>query len=214
MNYTTEISESPMTMPAENKNIIRRIYDWVLHWAETPYGTYALFFLAFAESSFFPIPPDVLLIALAISIPAKAFKYAFICTLGSLIGGGVGYAIGFFGYESIGLPIIELYHGHEIMASIKDKYEQYGFLGVLIAAITPIPYKVFTISSGFFKFNMWEFALASVIGRSIRFFAVAALIWKYGPAIKSFIDKYFNIIAVVFTILLVGGFLILKFYLV
>lgn len=197
----------------KEKNIIRRLYDWVLHWAETPYGTWALFCIAFAESSFFPIPPDILLIALAISIPAKAFRFALICTIGSLVGGVVGYGIGMYGYEAIGRPIVEFYQGQEIMLSIKTQYDQYGFWGVLVAAVTPIPYKIFTISSGVFSFDFMQFMAASIIGRSLRFFAVAALIWKFGAPIKSFIDKYFNLLATLFIILLIGGFFIIKYLL-
>ncbi len=190
---------------------IRRLYDWVLHWADTPYGSPALFLLAVAESSFFPVPPDVLLMALGLSIPRRAFKYALICTAGSIIGGMFGYGIGYFGYEAMGKPIIDFYQGHEVMAEVEGLYARYGFFGVLVAAITPIPYKVFTISSGFFRFEFWSFVAASLIGRSFRFFAVSALIYFFGPPIKGFIDKYFNILMVIFVILLVGGFLILKY---
>ena len=172
----------------KNKNIIRRLYDWVLHWAETPYGMWALFLIAFAESSFFPIPPDVLLIALAISIPTRAFHFAMVATIGSLIGGIAGYGIGMFGYDSIGRPIVEFYHGQEIMQAIKERYDKYGFWAVLGAAITPLPYKIFTISSGMFSFDFFQFMIASIIGRSVRFFAVAGLIWKFGKPIKGFID--------------------------
>jgi len=193
--------------------LIKKLYDWVLHWAETPYAVPALFLLAFAESSFFPIPPDVLLIALAISIPKKAFKFAFICMLGSVIGGVLGYGIGLYGYESVGKPIVDFYHGQEVMELIKTKYDQHGFLGILIAAITPIPYKVFTIASGVFKFDFWLFTLASIIGRSTRFFIVAALIWKFGSPIKNFIEKYFNLLSILFMILLIGGFLLIKYVL-
>ena len=193
--------------------LIKKMYDWVLHWAETPYAVPALFLLAFAESSFFPVPPDVLLIALAISIPKKAFKYALICMVGSVIGGIVGYGIGLYGYESVGKPIVDFYHGQEVMDLIKTKYDQHGFLGILIAAITPIPYKVFTIASGVFKFDFGLFTLASIIGRSTRFFLVAALIWKFGSPIRNFIEKYFNLLSILFVVLLVGGFLLIKYVL-
>ncbi|UCH81245.1 MAG: DedA family protein [Nitrospiraceae bacterium] len=192
---------------------IKKLYDWVLHWAETPYAVPALFLLAFAESSFFPVPPDVLLITLAISIPKKAFKYAMICMIGSVLGGIIGYGIGLYGYETIGRPIVEFYHGQEVMDLIKTKYDQHGFLGILIAAITPIPYKVFTIASGVFNFDFWLFTLASIIGRSTRFFVVAALIWKFGSPIRNFIDKYFNLLSIIFMILLIGGFLLIKYVL-
>jgi membrane protein YqaA with SNARE-associated domain len=192
-------------------HIIKKLYDWVLHWAETPYGVPVLFLLAFAESSFFPVPPDILLIALSLSINRKAFYYALICTVGSVLGGIVGYYIGMYGYEAIGKPIVDFYHGQDVMNAIKLKYDQYGFLGILIAAITPIPYKVFTIASGVFNFDFLLFVLASIIGRSLRFFIVAGLIWKFGHPIREFIDKYFNLLACIFVVLLVGGFLLIKY---
>jgi membrane protein YqaA with SNARE-associated domain len=195
----------------ERPNIVRRLYDWVLHWAETPYGTVALFALAFAESSFFPVPPDVLLIALAISIPTKAFRYALICTLGSLLGGVLGYGLGYFAYDTVGRPIVEFYRGQALMADIKAKYDLYGFWGVLVAAVTPIPYKIFTISSGVFKFDFQQFFVASVLGRSLRFFVVAGLIWKFGPSIRDFIDRYFNKLSVAFVGLLIAGFVAVKY---
>lgn len=191
--------------------IVKKLYDWVLHWAETPYGVPALFLLSFAESSFFPVPPDVLLIALCLSINRKAFYFALICMIGSVIGGIVGYAIGFYGYETIGKPIVDFYHGQPVMDAIKLKYDEHGFLGILIAAITPIPYKIFTIASGVFKFDFKLFTLASIIGRSTRFFLVAALIWKFGPSIRAFIEKYFNLLMWAFMVLLVGGFIIIKY---
>ena len=193
--------------------LIKRLYDWVLHWAETPYGVPALFILAFAESSFFPLPPDILLIALAISIPSRSFKFASVCAAGSVLGGMVGYAIGLYGYETVGKPIVDFYHGQEVMDTIKLKYDEHGFLGILIAAITPIPYKIFTIASGVFKFDFSLFVTASIIGRSTRFFVVAGLIWKFGPSIREFIDKYFNLLMWVFMVLLIGGFLFVKYFL-
>jgi len=193
--------------------LIKKLYGWVLRWADTPYAAPALFLLAFSESSFFPVPPDVLLITLALSIPKKSFRYAFICTAGSVIGGILGYYIGQYGYEVIGKPIVEFYHGQQIMAGIKTKYDLYGFWGILIAAITPIPYKIFTIASGVFDLNFIGFVSASVIGRAFRFFIVAGLIWKFGPSIKNFIDKYFNLLTFVFFGLLILGFIILKYVL-
>lgn len=190
--------------------MIRRLYDWVMHWAETPYAVPALFILAFAESSFFPIPPDVLLIALAVSIPARSYRYALVCLAGSVIGGVLGYAIGVFGYDVIGKPIISFYNGEQVMERVNELYTTHGFWGVFVAALTPIPYKVFTIASGFFKFNFWAFLAASVFGRGLRFFAVGALIYFCGPRIKEFIDKYFNLLAIAFAVLLVGGFLLIK----
>ena len=181
-----------------------------MSWAETPYAVPALFLLAFAESSFFPIPPDVLLITLAISIPAQAFRYAAVCTIGSVLGGVLGYGIGLHVYEAVGRPIVQFYHGESVMEAIKVQYDQHGFWGILVAAITPIPYKVFTISSGVFKFDFRSFVIASVLGRSTRFFIVAALIWKFGPAIRDFIDRYFNWLSYAFMVLLIGGFILIR----
>lgn len=130
---------------------------------------------------------------------------------GSVLGGVLGYGIGLYGYETVGRPIVDFYHGQEIMNAIKLKYDQLGFWGILIAAITPIPYKVFTIASGVFEFDFRLFMVASVIGRSARFFLVAALIRKFGPSIRDFIEKYFNLLSLVFMVLLIGGFILIKY---
>lgn len=195
------------------RNIIRRLYDWVLHWAHTPYGTWALFILAFTESSFFPIPPDVLLIALAISIPAKAFRFALICSIGSVIGGLFGYFIGYQLIDIIGLPIIKFYGLMDKYEMIRKSYEENNALIVFIAAFTPIPYKLITITAGAFKLNIFTFTIASIVGRSARFYIVAWLIHHYGESIKKFIDKYFNLLTVVFTVLLILGFVVVKLFL-
>jgi len=191
--------------------MLRRLYDWVLHWAETPYGSWALFLLAFAESSFFPIPPDVLLIALAISIPAKSFRYALICSLGSVLGGIVGYEIGYRFMDLIGFRIVDFYGFTEQYYAVGDLYNRYNAWAVGIAGFTPVPYKVFTISAGAFRINFIIFVIASAVSRSARFFLVGYLIYKFGPGIKRFIDRYFNTLVVVFTVLLVGGFVVIKY---
>jgi len=193
--------------------MLRRLYDWVLYWAETPYGSWALFILAFAESSFFPIPPDVLLIALAISIPAKAFRYALICSAGSVLGGIAGYVIGYQFMDLIGFRILNFYGLMEKYDIISDLYGRYNAWAVGIAGFTPVPYKVFTISAGAFKINFPVFLMASVVSRSARFFLVGWLIYKFGAGIRSFIDRYFNILAVVFVVLLIGGFILIKWFL-
>ncbi len=193
--------------------MLRRLYDWVLYWAETPYGSWALFILAFAESSFFPIPPDVLLIALAISIPAKAFRYALICSAGSVLGGIAGYVIGYQFMDLIGFRILNFYGLMEKYDIISDLYGRYNAWAVGIAGFTPVPYKVFTISAGAFKINFPVFLMASVVSRSARFFLVGWLIYKFGAGIRSFIDRYFNILAVVFVVLLIGGFILIKWLL-
>ncbi len=192
--------------------MLRRLYNWVLHWAKTPYGSWALFVLAFCESSFFPIPPDILLIALSVSIPKKSFKYALICTAGSLIGGCVGYLIGWQFMISVGEKIIQLYGLTHKMQYIKDLYMQYDAWAIGIAGFTPIPYKVFTISAGAFDINFTVFLIASAVSRAARFFLVGGLIYIFGPKIQAFIDKYFNILAIGFVVLLVAGFAIIKIF--
>ncbi len=195
----------------QKRTVIRKLYDWVLHWAETPYGSLALILLAFAESSFFPVPPDVLLIALAISIPRRSFFYAFECSVSSVVGGMLGYFIGAALMDVIGWKIIDFYNLRALFEQLFQKFNDYNFWAVLIAAITPIPYKVFTIAAGAANATFWVFMVASIIGRSFRFFAVGTLIYLFGERIKNFIDKYFNWLSIVFVVLLIGGFLLVKY---
>lgn len=189
---------------------LRKLYDWVLSWAHTPYGVPALFVLAFAESSFFPIPPDVLLMALAISIPKRAFRYALVCSIGSVLGGMLGYLIGYEFMEVVGNRIIQMYGFTDKWDYVGGMYNAYAGWAVAIAGFTPIPYKLFTIAGGAFKIDFPVFLVASVLSRSARFFLVAGLIYFFGPPIRKFIDKYFDILAVVFMVLLIGGFIVLK----
>jgi len=190
------------------KHIVRRLYEWVLHWAHTPYCIWALFVLAFTESSFFPIPPDVLLIALALSIPAKSFRYALICSAGSVLGGLFGYFIGWQLMDLVGFPIMKFYGILEQYETVRQSYEEYNAVIVFIAAFTPIPYKLITITAGAFKLNILTFTIASLIGRSARFFLVAWLIHRFGQRIKEFIEKYFDILSLIFVGLVVLGFII------
>jgi len=197
---------------ATKQNLIRRMYDWILHWAKTPYGTPALFILAFTESSFFPIPPDVLLIALCLSIPTRSFYYALICSIGSVLGGAFGYLIGLTFMDTIGMKILSIYGFQGQYQYVQQLYMKYDAWAVGIAGFTPIPYKVFTISAGAFKISFNVFMIASIISRSLRFFLVAGLIYIFGNPIKIFIDKYFNLLTIIFTLLLIGGFVIIKYF--
>lgn len=190
--------------------MVRRLYDWVLGWAHKPHGAVALFILAFAESSFFPIPPDVLLIALALSIPGRALYFAAIASVGSVIGGMFGYGIGFYFMEFIGGHIITLYGLADKFDYIQNLYRHYDAWAVAIAGFTPIPYKVFTITAGAFKINFFVFVAASFVSRSARFFIIALLIRKYGKPIRIFIEKYFNILTLAFVLLLIAGFVLIK----
>ena len=190
---------------------IRKLYDWVLHWAETPYGIPALFILSFAEASFFPIPPDVLLIALAVAIPKKSFKLALYCTTASVLGAILGYAIGMFFFDAVGNRIIDFYGIHEQFEYVARKYNENAFVAITIAGFTPIPYKAFTIAAGVFHLNIFVLFFASILSRGARFFLLAALIHRFGPTIKTFIDRYFNVLAVAFVLLLGLGFAIVKY---
>jgi len=187
------------------------MYDWVLGWADSRYGTPALFTLAFAESSFFPIPADVLLIALALGKPKRSMYYGAVCTVGSVIGGMFGFLIGWQLMDLVGNWLFNLYGGMGQYEYIQNLYQRYDAWAVFIAGFTPIPYKVFTIAAGLFKINFIVFIVASVFGRGGRFFTVAALIYFFGPGVKRYIDKYFNIMVIIFTFLLIGGFFIVKF---
>ncbi|XPS82665.1 conserved uncharacterized membrane protein [Desulfosarcina variabilis str. Montpellier] len=191
--------------------MMRRIYDWVLHWADTPYGTWALFLLAFAESSFFPIPPDVLLIALCVARPERSFRYALVSAAGSILGGCLGYLIGWQFMTGVGNRIVAFYGLTGKVAYIETLYQTYDAWAVGIAGFTPIPYKVFTITAGMFKINFVVFVLASLVSRSARFFIVGGLIYLFGPRIQRFIDRYFDLLAVSFTVLLVAGFVLIKY---
>jgi membrane protein YqaA with SNARE-associated domain len=193
--------------------LLRKLYDWVLHWADTPYGPLALFLLALAESSFFPVPPDALLIALCLGAIKKSWRFALYTSVASVVGGILGYFIGYGIWELVDSLFFRYVPGftESIFQQVLANYNEYGFWYVFLAGFTPIPYKVFTIASGVFKLNFFLFLLASTVSRSLRFFAVAGLFRKFGPGIKSFIDKYFNLLAILFFILLFGGFLIIKY---
>ena len=198
---------------------LRRLYDWILHWAETKYGVPALFLLALAESSFFPIPPDVLLIPLALGARSKAIRFALVCSVASIVGGIAGYGIGYFSwwsgaeaYSAVALFFFNHIPGftEQVFLNIQEKYEIYNFLIVFTAGFTPIPFKIITISAGAFSVNFPMFLLASTVSRSARFFLVALLIRQFGEPITAIIDKYFNVLSIIFTLLLIGGFLVLK----
>jgi membrane protein YqaA with SNARE-associated domain len=189
---------------------LRRMYDWVLSWAHTKYGALALFILAFMEASFFPIPPDVLLIALCVSIPAHAFRFAAISTAGSVLGGVLGYYIGYGLYESVGIRIIDAFHYHEQFQTVGELYLDNAFWAITAAGFTPLPYKVFTIAAGVWKVPLLTVVGASLLSRASRFFLVAGLLYFFGPSMKAFIDKYFNWLTLAFFVLLIGGFVVVK----
>ena len=199
--------------------LLRKLYNWVLHWAETPYGLIALFILSFSEASFFPVPPDLLLIALALGSRQKAFKFAFVCSIASITGGLAGYSIGHFlwwdggNYNAVANFFFNNVPGftENLFQQIQSQYNHYGFIIIFTAGFTPIPFKVFTITAGAFDISLSLFLIASTISRSARFFLVAFLIWKYGEKINYYIDRYFNLLSILFIIFLAGSYLLINF---
>ncbi len=193
-------------------HFIRKCYDWTINWAKTKYAKWALFLIAFAESSFFPVPPDVLLIPMVIAERKKWFQIALICSLGSVLGALLGYFIGYQFYELIGQKIVDLYNLQGAVDIVSSKYHQHAFIAIFTAAFTPIPFKVFTIVAGLVKISLTTLIVASAIGRSARFFIVAVLLRIFGEKIQYFIEKYFNLLTIVFVVLLIGGFCCVKLF--
>jgi membrane protein YqaA with SNARE-associated domain len=193
---------------------LHRLKDWVESFARRPYALWALFVIAFVESSFFPIPPDVLLIALAVTNPKRSFLYAAICTAGSVIGGFLGYYIGYALFETIGQQIIDFYGFGETFQIVLDKYRENAWMAIFIAGFTPIPYKVFTIAAGFKEtIDLTTLALASLVGRSSRFFLVGGLLFFFGPKMKEFLDNHLEKLTLILGILFILGILTVKWLL-
>ncbi|HAE10461.1 MAG: cytochrome B [Opitutae bacterium] len=199
-------------MKTKSRNPLRRIYDWTLSLAERKTSSWWLGLISFSEASFFPIPPDVLLIPLCLGAIRKALKFALICSIASVLGGLAGYAIGFYGWEALEGFFYDFVPGFtpEKFEKISGWYEEWGWYIVFLAGFTPIPYKVFTVASGVMGMALIPFLLASAVSRSARFFLVAILISKFGEPMKEKIDRHFNKFALAFGVLLVGGFLLLK----
>ena len=192
-------------------NFLKILYNWTLVKANHKNAKWYLFFISFTESSFFPIPPDLLLIPMALASKTKAIFYALICTIASVLGGLLGYAIGFFFYNSLGFYIVEFYHLQNSFNIFENYYKEFGILIVLGAGITPFPYKFITIASGVFGLNIFLFIIVSIMGRGFRFYLIAILLYFFGDKIKLIIDKYFNILSIIFFILLVGSIYLIKF---
>jgi membrane protein YqaA with SNARE-associated domain len=190
--------------------VTKKMYDWTINWAKTKYAEYALFCISFAESSFFPVPPDVLLIPMVIADRKKWFRTALICSVASVLGAFLGYFIGYELFELVGAKIVEIYDLQAAVATLSQKYSEHAFLTVFTAAFTPIPFKAITITAGLFKISLFSLFIGSAVGRSARFFLVAGLLRIYGEKIQTFIDKYFNLLTIVFLTLLAGGFFFLK----
>jgi membrane protein YqaA with SNARE-associated domain len=191
---------------------IRRMKEWVESFAAKPYALWALFAIAFIEASFFPIPPDALLLALAVLYPKRSYTFALVCTAGSVLGAFLGYYIGYAFFELIGSRILEFYGAMEHFDVVLEKYREHGFIAIVLAGFTPIPFKVFTIAAGFnTTIPLGTLALASLIGRSLRFFLVATFFYFFGAQIKVYVDRYFDILAIAFMVLLIGGFIVVRY---
>ena len=193
--------------------MLRNLYDWVLTWAEHRYASFALFVMAFAEASFFPIPPDVLLLAMAMGAPNKAIRFAAICTLGSVLGGITGYAMGWGLWGVLDSYFYQYVPGFNeaLFIRLAESFSDNTFSAIFAAGFTPIPFKVFTIAAGAALVPFGIFVLGAVASRALRYGLLAALIMWFGPTIKVWIDKYFNILTIVATVLLVGGFVLIGY---
>ena len=191
--------------------MLRGLYDWTISLAQTRYAFWALAIVAFVESSVFPIPPDVLMIPMIIAQPRKAFEIAALCTVCSVLGGLAGYWIGAVAFEQIGRPILESLGKVEAMEAFNTRFNDFGFWPVLIAGVTPFPYKVITIMSGWTGLPLATFIVTSIIARGLRFFLVAGLLWKFGEPIREFIEKRLGLMFILFVVLLAGGFYVVKF---
>ena len=191
--------------------MLRRLYDWTMRLSAHPHAMGWMAAVSFIESSVFPIPPDVLLIAMVLAAPTQAWRIATVCTLASVAGGWLGYAIGYLAFEALGQPIIAFYHLEKQFAAFRDTFNAYGAWIVVIKGMTPIPYKLITITAGVTHLDLVTFTLSSIVSRAIRFFLVAALLWKFGAPIRVFIEERLMLLTSIFAALLVGGFIAIKY---
>ena len=190
--------------------MLRGLYDWTIRLAQHRHATAALFAVSFAESSVFPIPPDAMLVPMILANPRKAWLFAGVCTVASVLGGLVGYGIGYFLYDTLGKPILQLYGQQEQIEHALAWYREWGAWIVAVKGFTPIPYKVVTITSGFAHLDIWAFVLASIISRIPRFFLVALLLRRYGDPIRAFIEKRLYLVTTLFLLFLIGGFVVIE----
>jgi len=191
--------------------MIRRLYDWTLSLSAHPRALWALAIVAFVESSFFPIPPDILMIPMILARPSRAWIIALVATIASVVGGLFGYFIGAVLFDTLGQPIFDFYGNAVAVESFNQRFNDYGAWAVLVAGVTPFPYKVITIMSGWTGLSLPVFFVSSVIARGLRFFVLAGLLWKFGPPIRAFLEKYLGLLFTLFVVLLLGGFYILRY---
>ena len=191
--------------------MLQRLYARTLEIAAGPHALTALLAVSFAESSFFPLPPDILLIPMILARPRDAWRLAALCTLASVTGGLLGYAIGYFLFDAIGRPLLEFYQAMGRYEALKAGFDQWGIWIIIIKGMTPIPYKLITIASGVAHFDLASFVGASIVSRSLRFFLVAALLWWFGDVAREFIERRLMLVTTLFAVALVGGFVVLRY---
>ncbi|HEX5319053.1 MAG TPA: YqaA family protein [Stellaceae bacterium] len=191
--------------------MLRRLYDRLIALAAGPNALWALLAISFAESSFFPLPPDIILIPMMLAKPRAAWRLAALCMVASVLGGMVGYAIGYFLFDAIGRPILEFYQAMGRYDALKEAFDRWGVWIIILKGMTPIPYKLVTIASGVAHFDLIAFIGASIVSRSLRFFLLALILWQFGPAARDFIERRLSLVTTLFAVGLVGGFLVLRY---
>lgn len=191
--------------------MLQRLYDWMMRLAAGPNALWALAAVSFVEASVFPIPPDVLLIPMVLAAPRRAWMMAAVCTLASVAGGFLGYAVGAFFFDTLGRPILEFYRAMDKYEAVKATFDEWGAWFIVIKGMTPIPYKLVTIFSGAVHFDLLQFTLSSIVSRAVRFFLVAALLWRFGEPIRLFIERRLTAVTTVFVIVLIGGFVVVRY---
>ncbi|MEZ5788877.1 MAG: YqaA family protein [Xanthobacteraceae bacterium] len=185
--------------------MLRKLYDWCINAAGKPHATWVLSAVSFTESSFFPVPPDIMLVPMALARPDRAYYYAMVCTIASVLGGILGYVIGHYLYDSVGLWLISLYGYGDKVEAFREAYARWGSVIILLKGVTPIPYKIVTITSGFAGYNFALFVLFSIITRGARFFLTAFLLSRYGPQVRETIEKRLGLWTTIFLVVLVAG---------
>jgi membrane protein YqaA with SNARE-associated domain len=205
------VPDDPATVSTPRRHLIRRLYDWTVGWAERPGGTWALLVIAFAESSFFPVPPDVLLIALCVGAPRASFRFALVCAVGSVLGGAFGWVLGAAAWHVLKDVFIPYVFAQSTFDDVQGLYQGNAFIAILTAAFTPIPYKVFTVAAGVMDVSLATLLVASAIGRSARFFAVAAVFFLLGRQVRALIERYFDLLTWAFLALGVAGFVAVRY---
>lgn len=190
--------------------MLHKTYNWMMEKAAHRHAIWWLALISFIESSFFPIPPDLMLIPLVLASPSRWWRVALVCTLSSVAGGYLGYAIGYFFMDTVGVAILNLFHLTEKFEAFRPLVDQYGAWVIIVKGATPIPYKLITIAAGAFHFDLGQFTIASVVARAMRFFLIAALLWKFGPPIRDFVEKRLTLVMTATVVLIVIGFLAVK----